>query len=91
MEKHFHWHLDVRALGVRVTHLTNSNFQYDLFDTGENLEKKQALEVTIESLRSRFGYDIIRRGNILVHSELSFLNPHSEIHIIHPKGFFKVK
>lgn len=90
-KKHFNWHLDVRALGVRVTHLTDSSYQYDVFSTGENLEKMQALEDTVCRLRGRFGYDVIRRGNILAHSELSTLNPHSEIHIIHPKGFFKVK
>lgn len=90
-KEHFHWHLDVRALGVRVTHLTDGTYQDDLFQTGDKLEKKQSLEITIENLRGRFGYNIIRRGNILSYEELSPLNPQSEIHIIHPKGFFKGK
>jgi DNA polymerase-4 len=90
-KEHFNWHLDVRALGVRVTHLTDGNYQDDLFNSGEKLEKKQSLELAIEGLRGRYGYNIIRRGNILSYAELSPLNPHSEIHIIHPKGFFKGK
>ena len=89
--EHFDWHLDVRALGVRVSHLTDGKIQYDMFKNGNNLEKKQNLECAIESLRQRFGYEIIRRGNILAYDGLSGLNPHSEIHIIHPMGFFKAK
>lgn len=87
----FDWHIDVRAIGVRVGHLMEGKIQYDLFETGNNLERKQKVEHVVESLRERFGYNIIRRGNILAYDSLSPLNPHSEIHIIHPKGFFKAK
>jgi len=90
-KENFDWHLDVRAIGVRVTHLTDGKIQYDIFRNGNNLEKKQNLESAIEKLRERFGYEIIRRGNILAYDGLSGLNPHSEIHIIHPMGFFKAK
>ena len=90
-QSNFDWSLDIRAIGVRVTHLTDGKIQYDIFKTGNNLEKKQNLENVIENLRSRFGYQIIRRGNILAHDNLSNINPHSEIHVIHPKGFFKAK
>jgi len=87
----YNWNLDVRAIGVRVSHLTDGKIQYDLFKSCNNLERKQKLERTIESLRERFGYSVIRRGNILAHNSLTPLNPHSEIHIIHPVGFFKAK
>ena len=87
----YSWELDVRAVGVRVTNLSDGNIQYDMFDTGKKLEKEQKLETTIENLRSRFGYNIIKRGNILENKALSTLNPHSEVHIIHPIGFFKAK
>lgn len=90
-KSNFDWTLDVRAIGVRVSHLTDGKIQYDIFQNGNNLEKKQNLENVIESLRERFGYEIIRRGNILAYDGLSGLNPHSEIHVIHPKGFFKAK
>ena len=90
-QSNFHWNLNIRALGVRVTHLTDGKIQCDLFDSDNTLMKKQSLETTIERLRSRFGYEIIRRGNILVNASLSGINPHSEIHIIHPVGFFKAK
>lgn len=90
--EHYDWSLDIRAVGVRISNLSKTgNLQYDLFSSVENLEKNQKLERTIENLRGRFGYNIIRRGNIMTNENLSMLNPHSEIHIIHPVGFFKGK
>lgn len=85
------WDLDIRAIGVRVCNLSEGVVQCDLFGKSNNLAKKQQLECTIENLRDRFGYNIIRRGNILKSDSLSILNPHSETHIIHPVGFFKGK
>lgn len=87
--ENYDWNLDVRALGVRVTNLCDGKIQYDIFSTGENLEKMQKLECTIESLRSRFGYNIIRRANIMENEKLATLNPTTETHIIHPVGFFR--
>ena len=89
--QHFDWSLTVRAIGVRVTNLTDGKIQYDIFENVNNLERKQRLETVIETIRRRFGYEIIRRGNVLAHDGLSGINPHSEIHVIHPKGFFKAK
>lgn len=87
----YNWQLDIRALGVRASNLSEGTVQCDIFGKSNNLAKKQKLESAIEDLRGRFGYNIIRRGNILKNDSLSSLNPHSEIHIIHPVGFFKAK
>ena len=87
----YNWHRDVRSVGVRVINLTTGAIQCDVFANVHNLEKQQRLDTTIETLRSRYGYNIIRRGNILMHENLSIMNPHSEKHIIHPIGFFKAK
>ena len=88
---HYDWKLDVRALGVRVSNFTEGKIQYDLFKDRRNLDKNLRLDNVMEDLRSRFGYNIIRRGNILLHTELASLSPKSETHIIHPVGFFKAK
>lgn len=87
--KHYNWQLDVRAVGVRITGLGEGKVQCDIFGSVQTLEKNQKLERTIENLRDRFGYNIIRRGNIMSNENLSTLNPKSEVHIIHPVGFFK--
>ncbi|MGN0961119.1 MAG: DNA polymerase thumb domain-containing protein [Christensenellales bacterium] len=87
----YDWKLDVRAVGVRIGNLCEGKIQCDIFSSSEELEKNQHLERTIENLRDRFGYNIIRRGNILTNENLATLNPTSETHIIHPIGFFKGK
>lgn len=87
----YDWKMDIRAVGVRISSLMEGKIQCDIFSSLEHLEKDQHLERTIENLRSRFGYNIIRRGNILSNENLSILNPTTETHIIHPVGFFKGK
>ena len=89
--EHYDWKLNVRAVGVRISGLTKGNMQYDLFSSVENLEKNQKLDLTIEKLRERFGYSIIKRGNIMSNEQLAELSPKEEKHIIHPVGFFKAK
>lgn len=90
-QANYDWKLDIRAIGVRVTNLSEGIVQCDIFGKSNNLVKKQKLESTIENLRGRFGYNIIRRGNILSNEHLATLNPQGERHIIHPIGFFKGK
>ena len=87
----YDWKLDIRAVGVRIANLCDGEIQCDIFSNADNLEKSQHIERTIENLRARFGYNIIRRGNILSNENLSTLDPTSETHIIHPIGFFKGK
>lgn len=87
----YSWDLDIRAIGVRVSGLTDGKIQYDLFKTGDNLERQQKLEKTIMGLRDRFGYGIIQRGSVLGYKELNSLNLEGEKHIIHPVGFFRGK
>ncbi|MBQ7351741.1 MAG: DNA polymerase IV [Clostridia bacterium] len=89
--EHYNWSKDVRAVGVRISGLCQGVVQCDIFHNMEDLDRNQKLESTIENLRSRFGYNIIRRGDIMSNELLSTLNPTSETHIIHPIGFFKAK
>ena len=89
--EHYDWKLNVRAVGVRIGGLTRGNIQYDLFSSVENLEKNQKLDLTVEKLRERFGYSIIKRGNIMSNERLAEMSPREEKHIIHPVGFFKAK
>ncbi len=55
----------LRQLGVQVTRLTNEPYQqYDLFSgvSAEQFERKLRLDETVDSLRDKFGEDIIRRA-----------------------------
>ncbi len=52
----------IRLLGVSLTNVTYEyNAQLSLFDT-ENKEKARALDKAVDSIRSKFGADVIVRG-----------------------------
>ena len=87
--KHFTWKHTVRAIGIRVSRFCNEPIQYNFFVDTQNIKKKENLEKTIESLRERFGYNIIKRASILEHTDLLDIDPNDATHIIHPVGFFK--
>lgn len=63
------------------------HLQLDLFDNGLK-EKYEKMEFAIDSLRRRFGHNIIGRAGLLVDRDLSGFNPKDE-HIIHPTSFFR--
>ena len=89
--EHYDWKLNVRAVGVRISGLTQGNIQCDIFSSVDKTIRNQNLDITIEKLRERFGYSIIKRGNIMTNEKLADLSPKEEKHIIHPVGFFKAK
>ncbi|MBQ9790979.1 MAG: DNA polymerase IV [Clostridia bacterium] len=88
-KNNYTWSNTIRAIGIRVSGFNDNVVQCNLF-TDENLDKKkETLERTIENLRQRFGYNIIKRANIINHKDLVDINPKEDEHIIHPVGFFK--
>lgn len=55
----------LRLLGISLTHLSKGDMrQLSLFDDGKR-ERQMQLDRTIDTLRGRFGADIIRRGSVL--------------------------
>ena len=88
-KENYTWIHEVRAIGIRVSHFDCNSVQCDFFSSEESNKKKETLEKTIEDLRKRFGYNVIKRASILSHEDLVDINPKEDQHIIHPVGFFK--
>lgn len=63
-KKNFDWKSKVRGLGVSVSDFTNQD-QISFDENMKNVEKKENLEQTIESLRKRFGRSAINRAVVL--------------------------
>lgn len=54
----------VRQLGIRLSELcTDTNLQMSLFEN-EKLEKQRAIDSTVDSIRSAYGNEAIRRGTL---------------------------
>lgn len=69
-EENYHWHTFIRAITVRVINLVPKPqpVQLDLFDDFTKKERRERLEDTIESIRSRFGkraiYSAVLMGDL---------------------------
>ena len=83
----------LRSLGVKASGLKEFSelyVQLDIFDV-DRIRKQENLEKTMDKIRSRFGYNSIKKGIIKLDEDLTeFANPKEE-HIIHPISFLKGK
>ena len=87
--KNYTWDTTIRAIGVRVSNFTDAPTQLSLFYDSSSHAKKEKIENTIESLRERWGYDIIKRGVVVADKDMIDLDPYSAPHIIHPISYLK--
>ena len=60
----YRWHKNIRSLGIRMTNLVDVNEpeQLTLFADESNRSKLKNMDRTVDSIRDRFGSDIIKRG-----------------------------
>lgn len=82
------WSKTIRTLGIRVTGVVRKDDcgQISLFDDNRCLRREQ-LESSIDSIRTRFGHYSVQRG-LLINSKGLNANPVEE-NVIHPVSFFK--
>lgn len=79
-----------RSLGVRAEQLVSSEVvrQISMFTSMENHLRSRCIDQTIDEIRSRFGYESVKRGISLSNLSLSDFNP-KEDHVIFPFTYFK--
>ena len=52
----------IRQLGVHTSRASfEAYYQYDLFD-GARIDKLRAMDLTVDSIRDRYGYESIKRA-----------------------------
>ena len=86
----YHYNRPIRSLGVRACNLVakDASYQLDLFSDHHKRENLEALEISIDNLRRRFGYGIVQRGILLEDGKLAGINPKDD-HTIHPINYFE--
>ncbi len=82
----YDWMLPVRAVTIRAIRLVDQDepFQLDLSVDGEQLEKRERLESSVEEIRRRFGMNSVRNASLL--SPLALPPEHAPV--IMPTGLF---
>ncbi|MBP3372433.1 MAG: hypothetical protein J6L88_07900, partial [Clostridia bacterium] len=70
------WKIPVRALTIRAIDLCDAQApqQVSLFEPYEYMEKQRALDAAIDSIRGRFGDDIVRPASVMTNRKM----PHGE-------------
>lgn len=87
-KKHHEAGRPIRSIGVRACGLVPEKSFWQLSFFGEDYEKQEELERTIDDIRRRFGHFSVCRGIMLCDKPLSALDPKGE-HVIYPQPFQK--
>ena len=87
--ENYDWQRPIRSLGVRVSHLKEEGFPYQLniFTDPEWREKQLKADLAVDEIRDRFGYEAVRRGLMQVDTRLSADD--AQTHVVHPHGYFE--
>ena len=82
------FHTPLRSVGVSLSSLQQDNeyYQMNLFDETDYARSK-ILEETMDKLRSKYGFECIKRCSLLLYEDLTSFNP-KEDNVVHPVGFF---
>lgn len=88
--ENYNWQKPIRSVGVRACNLISANtpVQLDLFLDEQRREKEHKLDIAVDVIRRRFGFDSIQRGLMYQDRILSKVNA-KEDHTVHPHGYFE--
>ena len=87
--QNYSWGKPIRSIGVRVSHLKAEDFPYQLslFTDPMWREKQLRADIAVDEIRSRFGFQAVRRG--LMHVDTDLSADDAETHVVHPHGYFE--
>ncbi|MCD8379130.1 MAG: DNA polymerase IV [Lachnospiraceae bacterium] len=85
----YRWRKPIRSVGVRACDLVEADcpVQLDLFIDENKRERLHKMDMTVDVIRRRFGYESIQRGLMYQDRLLSKLNAKDD-HTVHPRGYF---
>lgn len=78
-----------RSIGLSISNLSidTCEVQLNLFIDENQRQKIKKLDISMDQIRSKFGFDKIKKCTLLVDKELTDFNPKGD-HIIHPESWF---
>ncbi len=88
-EERFSGWLPLRSLGISVGQLSDRSAPVQLEMFGEERRRRlEAIDASLDSLRRRFGHQVVHRGIVLTDREFAAVNPKEE-HTVHPVAFLR--
>lgn len=89
LKQNYDFSLPLRSVTITLSHLVDDceEVQLSLFEDASKRQKTRDLELTIDKIRSHYGFGSVKRCSMLMDQELSDFNPKGD-HIIFPVGYF---
>ena len=89
LKKHYAFQEPLRSIGISVSHLRNDQgySQIHLFRDEVKREKDEKLDIAMQAIRRKYGFEKIKRCCLEMDRTLTKFDPESE-HVIHPTGYF---
>lgn len=86
----YYWQKPLRSVGLRCFQLVDAkaSTQLSLFSDPRLLERELTLEKTMDDIRSRYGFNSVKRASLMLEPALTEFNPQGE-HVIFPDNFLK--
>jgi len=80
LRTNYKFEIPLRSIGICASHFQPelTNKQLSLFEDDKFSVKQLELEKTVDKIRERFGFKVVKRGLMLVDMELSDFNPSRE-------------
>lgn len=80
--------LPMRSVGLQCAMLTGPDdpLQLDMLGIQRHREQRERMDTALDSIRRRFGHNVVQRGVVLTDSAFAHINP-KEDHVIHPVGY----
>lgn len=88
LEDNYNFEMPLRGLSVCASKLVNDSdiVQLSLFDDQVKRDNEKKLDLSIDKIRERFGFDKVKRLSLLLDNELTNFDPKAD-HTIHPVGY----
>ena len=90
VDEHVDFHYAYRSIDVHVSHLSIDNGveQLSFLIDEKQREKEKKLDIVMDAIREKYGFDKIKRMSLMANQELTSFDPLRD-NIIHPVGYFK--
>jgi DNA polymerase-4 len=89
VKENYDFTIPLRSIGIAVSMLTPdaSPTQLNLFVDEKTRDAQMKLDITVDKIRTRFGFTSVKRCCSLLDKDLTDFNPKDD-HTIHPVGYF---
>ena len=89
LKENYDFSIPLRSITITLSHLLNEDCQVQcsLFESNSKHQKGYDLELTLDKIRSTYGFSSVKRCSMLLDEQLTSFNPKGD-HIIFPQGYF---